>query len=903
MPTKTEAIKNFLNKKTWTDLAALYNADMEVQVLVTPDGGEPVEGEFRGKAWRGWTDNVSMWKGFRIPYKANSEPEFDDKEIPYNNSTFNHIEGIGLTGWDWRNRRSLWLGYDYDAIVGHSDRHKKRLTDQELHDLEQALGAIPWVTIRQSTSGKGKHIYVFVDAVETNTHTEHAALARAVLGIMSGMTGMDLSGKVDAMGGILWIYHRKMEVSNGEGLKLIKKGGTLRDIPTNWRDHIDVINGKNRKAKPFFIKDNDNNDFEELVGQHVRVILDNDHKKLIDWLSDNGLSGWWDADHHMLVTHTAYLVKAHEELGFKGVFKTIASGSEYGHDINCFCHPLRHGAWVVRRYTPGVAETDTWTQDSKGYTKCYLNKNPDFDIACIASGGLMNDKNGYVFTEAELAINAVQMLGGELKVPLYMRTRKAIVRKGKNDKLVVEMDKSDNDRPNDLNENGFVADKKLWQKVFPISVSPNPSDAEIQNFDDIVRHLITEDGEEYGWAVNSEGSWKRYMALEPVKLVMEALGETPKEARIALGSMVLKSWTVVNRPFQSEYLENRVWNMKPVQFAVLPNKDENRSFHTYQKILDHVGANLNEAVLKSQWCQNNGILTGGDYLKCWLASVIQYPLESLPYLFLYGNEDSGKSVFHESLRFLFTKGIVRADNALINQSGFNAELEHAIVCVIEEINLSKSGSPAYNRIKDWVLAPEMSIHKKQRTPYLQPNSTHWVQTANDITFVPVGFGDTRIVVIKVDDLDPKEKIPKRFFEGSLRKEAADFLGELLSMELPDPIDRFNIPVLVTDDKAKAQASNSSPLQNFIHEECHNIPGHKLMTKEFKGRFHEWLVDQGMTEEIANWTSYKINNSLPDPYFVGKDKINNQSTIINISFDANATPGKKLIIKHGKVEEE
>ena len=67
MITKSQAIKNFLTLKTHDDLSRLYNHDMECQVNVAQDGGERVEGEFKGRRWHGWQRDGVIWKSFRIP--------------------------------------------------------------------------------------------------------------------------------------------------------------------------------------------------------------------------------------------------------------------------------------------------------------------------------------------------------------------------------------------------------------------------------------------------------------------------------------------------------------------------------------------------------------------------------------------------------------------------------------------------------------------------------------------------------------------------------------------------------------------------------------------------------------------------------------------------------------------
>ena len=83
MPTKSEAIKAFLSVRTHRDLANLYSLNMECQVNVGQDGGERKEGDFHGRKWLGWTDGATVWKSFRIPFKASTEPEFEDTIIKW----------------------------------------------------------------------------------------------------------------------------------------------------------------------------------------------------------------------------------------------------------------------------------------------------------------------------------------------------------------------------------------------------------------------------------------------------------------------------------------------------------------------------------------------------------------------------------------------------------------------------------------------------------------------------------------------------------------------------------------------------------------------------------------------------------------------------------------------------
>ncbi len=232
-----------------------------------------------------------------------------------------------------------------------------------------------------------------------------------------------------------------------------------------------------------------------------------------------------------------------------------------------------------------------------------------------------------------------------------------------------------------------------------------------------------------------------------------------KEVKNIMGTSILRPWKVVNKPFQPEYTGDREWNRNAAQFRYPPSQEGSELYYpNWTKILDHCGAGLDTAIAENGWAKANGILTGAEYLKIWIASLFQKPLEPLPYLFFYSfSENTGKSTFHEAVSLLLTKGYKRADAALISQSGFNAELEGAIVCVVEETDL-RINKAAYSRIKDWVTGRTISIRAMYQSPVDVPNYTHWIQCTNDATYCPIFPGDTRIVVLEVPKLE--EDIPK-----------------------------------------------------------------------------------------------------------------------------------------------
>jgi hypothetical protein len=883
MPTKSESIKLFLTTSTHKDLADLYTIDMECQVNVAQDSGERVEGDFKGRKWIGWSDGLTTWKPFRIPFKANTEPEYTDTEIKFDLAA--HAEGIGMTGWDWTHKQSLWVAFDFDAISGHSDKNAKKLDNAQLDAVRKAACDIEWVTVRKSTSGSGIHLYVFMDPVSTSNHNEHAALGRAILAKMSAITGFDFSSKVDICGQNMWVWHRKMKGT--DGLIVIKQGSQLTEIPANWRDHINVVKGHKKRTSPLPENSSSMDIFDELCAQTSRTELDEEHKKLISFLKENGCQWWWDQDRWMLVCHTYDLQCAHEELQLHGIFKTISIGTAKGQDHNCFAYPMRKGQWSIRRFSPGCTEADTWTQDSAGWTKCYLNREPDLQVASRGNGGVEQPKGGFVFREAECALNAARIIGAKIDLPVQYLKRNTILKAHKDGRLIVEVTRENNDPPKDFD--GWLQDKGKWIKIVNANIGVS-NEGEVGNYDDLMRHITTACGEDVGWVVKREG-WGGE-PLTHIKSVLKAAGINPKDTDTVIGNAIMSCWKLVNKPFQPEYPGNREWNRGAAQLRFLPSETEGPC-PTWHRLLVHIGRGLNIAVKENPWCKANGIATGMDYLMCWVASLFQCPTEPLPYLFLWSTEqNTGKSTFHEALSLLMTAGYQRADHALSDKTDFNGEIKNAVLCVVEETDLRKSKT-ASNKIKDWVTARQLNIRELYTTAYMVPNTTHWIQCNNDHMACPIFPGDTRITMIHIEPIELMDMIPKRNFLPLLEKEAPFFMRQLLDLELPESNDRLNIPVIVTDDKLLTEKSNQTPLETFVNEICHEVPGEMVPLLLFYERFKEWADPN----DLAVWTKRKVTKELPPKFPYGRVTTENgQYFVGNVSFDppVEGSPIKNLL---------
>ena len=857
---RSNVISKFLIKHTHPDLANLYNPHMQCHVLVAADGANRDGSTF--------SDGIETWYPFVI-----SDESSNNKLVTYNFEK--HIEGIGLTGWDWHDKVTRWVAFDFDSLIG----HKKGLTDGEIKEIISSVSGVDWITIRKSTGGKGLHLYVQLESpIPTADRSEHSALARAVLHKLSAQTGVPFKDKVDICGGNMFVWHRKMSANN-QGLILIKQGEPLDDV-TKWEEQLDFI--KSSKPKSF--------EFDAIALSKIDMPLDPDHTKLINYLQDLRAMWYWNADKHLLICHTADLAEAHVDLQLKGIFKTVASGNNRP-DINCFAYPIRDGGWVVRRFGYGTTEDTSWDLDDKNWRKCYFNVDADIKTASMTFNGVEHPSGAYVFQTTEHMCLAALALGVYLKIPNMANYCGASIKPHKDGRLVITIEDKDHKIPMEQMQ-GWIKEKTTWKRLF-VKTKTSRTKEENNNFDDFVRHMISPSGEDYGWAIHTENGWN-FEALAHVRLVLESMDMSTPEVRDALGNAVMRCWKIVNVPFKEEYPGGRQWNRKSAQLRYVPSVEVPLNLKekcpAWWRVLDHCGRGLDDTLKTNEnfWAKHNHIYNGIDYLICWISSMFQEPTEPLPYLFFYGPQNSGKSIFHEALSLLMTHGVIKADAALVNKSGFNAELESAVLCVVEEVNLAKSHEAA-NRIKDWVTAREILIHPKGKTPYTMPNVSHWIQGSNNHDACPIFPGDTRVVVLFVDNLNPKELIPKRQLIDLLTEEAKDFLSYVINFTIPESYDRLNVPVITTMDKSSMESANKTLLEMFIEEVTYPCDGEMVKYSDFYEKFIEWL---GPTTE--HWSIHRVGKELPPKFPKGRIPKTGQFYIGNMTFEEGKVSTGKCI---------
>ncbi|HZZ82325.1 MAG TPA: primase-helicase family protein, partial [Gemmataceae bacterium] len=726
--------------------------------------------------------------------------------------------------------------------------------------------------------------------VPTANHTEHAALARAILVQMGIACGYDFTATIDTCGGNIWIAHKKATKEN-EGFKLLHaRRAEFAPVPDNWHDHLEVVTKRRSRIRIKGVEDEDS--FERLLSAHRRVPMDTTHKRHIDELAKSGYTTIWVPDHHLLQTHTKALEWLTHVPGIRviGVYRTSSAGTDKG-SPNCFLFPMSNGSWKVYRFSPGVAEAPTWEQDGQGWTTCFFNRIPTFPTAARAAGGKEDEGGRFVFSNVTQAAQAAVMLGARIDVPEALRGRTTVLKQANDGRLLVSIQAGEGDTGMD----SWLEKKGNWIMLHRIVEGPR-EDIDSLDTDSFFRMLripaklgLTECGAMFR---QDDGQWCGSLESQ-VKHSLQSIGYNKAEADCILGTACRSRWELVNLPFQPEEPGGRRWNLGAAQYAYEPaelDDDEAPHHPHWDKVLRHLGQDIDDHIGTLEWAQQCGIRHGGQYLQAWIACLMREPLIPLPYLFLYGAQNNGKSTLHESVQLLMRGGVVNAKNALITQNEFNGELENKVLAFIEEVDLTQYKA-AEARLKEWVTAETIMIRSMHRDGRNWRNTLHFIHCANDDRFCPVFPGDTRIDVIYVNPL--KAEIPKSILMDRLRAEAPHFMRTLMEMQLPPLMGRMRLPVIDGLSKQILQQLNRNPVESFLEEHCYQIPGEMVTFKEVYDRFAESL-DFG---EQKKWGHKSIlKRSLPRHFPVGIGP-NKQLWVGNLAFE-HVKQTKPPVVLHG-----
>jgi hypothetical protein len=451
----------------------------------------------------------------------------------------------------------------------------------------------------------------------------------------------------------------------------------------------------------------------------------------------------------------------------------------------------------------------------------------------------------YICDSGAQARQLVKLLGGQLPYP-DAREHQPYIIYSRNGELKCETPTVEGETM----PKPWQLKKKVWRISLRVRADQRPAAERTADIDDDVRSVSILGGDglkiDAGFFLrDGDGRWHR-RSTEKARLQLFAQHGDDSKTRRILGNAAGAPWELVNVPFAPEYPAARQWNICAPQLKYAPVAGSHPS---WDMILDHIGQELSAALASHAWGERSGIATGAQYLTAWAAWMIRYPFQSLPYLFLHGEQNSGKSILHEALGELMTKGVASADSALTNSSDFNGELANAVLAYVEEKNI-KLARGAYNKIKDWVTSPVFWVHKKGQQPYPQRNCLHFIHTANDRA-CPIDFGDTRITMLYVPPFRGEE-VPKEMLLARLREEGPAFTHTLLNFPLPPLEGRLGLPVISTESKQEEIDDSAPPLIRALTDFMVGRDYAEITTTKFAAEFGpgDWPSDLRRVKSIV-----------------------------------------------------
>ena len=194
-------------------LPHLHELECQANVI----DGTPVNDK-NGKPTVMRTNGKQTWWPLRTPKHNASEPRFDLCE---------YYAAFGSSGYLYESKKSLYVAFDFDSIAGHAAG--VGISNVQLAEIEERVSQVPWVEVRQSTSGgTGLHLYVWINldtCPKIEDRSDHASVARLVLDRLSKEVEFAFKDAADKIGEIIWVLARR--ATNPNSFKLIKQNTEL----------------------------------------------------------------------------------------------------------------------------------------------------------------------------------------------------------------------------------------------------------------------------------------------------------------------------------------------------------------------------------------------------------------------------------------------------------------------------------------------------------------------------------------------------------------------------------------------------------------------------------------------------------------------------------------------------
>jgi hypothetical protein len=700
----------------------------------------------------------------RIPQYKNGSPYNPHVEFPY---TTLLVQRIGLTGRNWLDETLVWGGGDFDAVEGHAVGVGRGA--DVLAQVIDAAKRSKVFDVTRSKGGLGLHLFSkFRIALPCAERSQATHIMRAVLAYYGQQVDFPFLAHVNACGGNMWLWDA---TPGPNGFELLAEATESVPFDNEW---FKLIPEKERSKPLITYGGESTKEFSPYNNDLIDKILNTGY--ICEKDTHNGRP--------IIRTHTYGLKLAHVENELPGTFETLSPGND-PQKPNCHGTPLPSGGFRICTYQH-AAEHKSW-QDSGDNVHCTYAVPLTLDAAVYKFDGGKRRAGGFTLPDFPAALDAAREMGIEINFPAIQSCE--VIFQVEDGRLRVDLAQAK--LPEDaMRAERWMLNGRFWTKKFGKLSKPTEADAtDPDNIDETLRLVHTLDPDTgiptpYAHYIKVNDGWHKL----PKETCEQELAARGYSDRVQIAKIVStarrKSRLIVNKPFQSAEATDTEWNLLGAQFRVTPTPSGRPlNYSHYRMVLDHNGKYFDPYVSGSEWCQRNGILTGGDYLMAWYAGRVQFPSIPSPILFLTGPHDAGKSSLYEMLHHCFAKGVRRVEKVFERESTFSKELDGAIFAVLDETYKFKNPDKAYKDFKDISFARQLAIEGKGVDSIDKDNQLGLLWFSNCELAPPIlDADDDRFLCGRTEK--PEKLIPKIEMVAAWETEAADFARALLDYTLP-----------------------------------------------------------------------------------------------------------------------
>lgn len=713
---------------------------------------------------------------------------------------------IGGYGLNWNTKTIHWIGLDIDA-----KNNGPIQKDGDKDALVEALDKLGYCQIRNSSSGKGLHIYVDLQNPISGVDSERGyasyrnALASHIERDLAngGYTHLPV---FDRVGTVLYMWKRG---AGPDAYKLLR--------PARQSFQFELKPESNKKSVrtegpgwPATLED-------AIIKGWTRL-----QYEFVDYLAKNDPAFSLAGDAGPIChAHTSVVSRAIQHLNIPGLWSTNTPATDLSHH-NCYITILPSSGIIrVWRAGNGAANESAAWLTVNDRTVAVLNGVARSKL-CMLSGlqaPTRTDRaRGPISKDVLKQLNIPYSESwNDIEANIQVNNSKVkFTVKGKRDPQPGWMVGA-----TQMSYTLDIDDNLHSRKVEEISGRTETDAVEVQytrdDSNEMVAYFKNERGE---WQHSTNDSLLRAYLQERYKMTS---AELKRCLAMKYANDVMLRVEMPCVPFGVyEYEKRTYWNVPPTDFA-FPKPEQTTlvksrisTIHPSLRELaaqcpgwfalyNHIFANLQ---VPQELKDSYSIETGADYGLLWAAYKIRDPLNIVPILVLTGPPETGKTFFADSFRHFFTgRGAYKITNALVSNYP-----DWLGVVVGSSDDLDEYSATTVTRLKNIGSGDRLEVNPKFKRPSLVGGYLSLIMNMKDLSTFPTEYLKDRCTFVPVSPIEDVPFDPEFFITGcrnvydkriharipnvhwALNQQAESFFHYLCSIELPTPVRRYALPI-------------------------------------------------------------------------------------------------------------